>query len=252
METLEDIKWVDTHCHLQLMGDEINEEDISNLEYFIIPGVDVPSSLKAKEFSLTYPEKSYWSAGLHPHEADSLEDIKNELQLLMEEADLIGETGLDYYRNLSSKENQLKNFEFHLDVSKELNKPLIIHCRDSFSDVFDTLSTRETTNPIILHSWTGGRKWTKRFRELDVYFSISGIVTYETAKDLQLSVKEIPMNRLLLETDTPYLTPVPLKGKDNRPNFIAHTASKISNLLEIDEKKLSEITIKNSRELLKR
>ena len=83
-------------------------------------------------------------------------------------------------------------------------------------------------------------------------FSISGIVTYETAKDLQLSVKEIPMNRLLLETDTPYLTPVPLKGKDNRPNFIAHTASKISNLLEIDEKKLSEITIKNSRELLKR
>ena len=74
METLEDIKWVDTHCHLQLMGDEINEEDISNLEYFIIPGVDVPSSLKAKEFSLTYPQKSYWSAGLHPHEADSLED----------------------------------------------------------------------------------------------------------------------------------------------------------------------------------
>ena len=77
METLEDIKWVDTHCHLQLMGDEINEKDITNLEYFIIPGVDVPSSLKAKEFSLSYPEKSYWSAGLHPHEADSLEDIKN-------------------------------------------------------------------------------------------------------------------------------------------------------------------------------
>ena len=84
----------------------------------------------------------------------------------MEEADLIGETGLDYYRNLSSKENQIKNFEFHLDVSKELNKPLIIHCRDSFSDVFDTLSTRETTNPIILHSWTGGNKWTKNLLTL--------------------------------------------------------------------------------------
>ena len=113
MKTLEDIKWVDTHCHLQLMGDEINEQDISNLEYFIIPGVDVPSSLKAKEFSHAYPEKSYWSAGLHPHEADSLENVKSDLQALMMEADLIGETGLDYYRNLSSRENQLRSFEYH-------------------------------------------------------------------------------------------------------------------------------------------
>ena len=77
LETLEDIKWVDTHCHLQLMGDEINEKDISNLEYFIIPGVDIPSSLKAKEFSYAYPEKSYWSAGLHPHEANLFDNVKS-------------------------------------------------------------------------------------------------------------------------------------------------------------------------------
>ena len=119
------------------MGEEINEQDISNLEYFIIPGVDIPTSLKAKEFSLSCPEKSYWSAGLHPHEADSLEDVKSELQSLMMEADLIGETGLDYYRNLSTKENQIRSFEYHIDISKELDKPLIIHCRDSFSDVYD-------------------------------------------------------------------------------------------------------------------
>ena len=123
---------------------------------------------------------------------------------------------------------------------------------DALSDTYDLLVEFNNPSSVILHSWTGGRKWTKRFRELDVYFSISGIVTYETAKDLQLSVQEIPINRLLLETDTPYLTPMPLKGQDNRPNFIEHTASKISSLLNIDEKKLSEITIRNSRELLKR
>ena len=89
----------------------------------------------------------------------------------MEEADLIGETGLDYYRNLSSKENQIINFEFHIDVSKELNKPLIVHCRDSFADVFDTLSSKDTINPIILHSWTGGNKWTKKFIELCLFFN---------------------------------------------------------------------------------
>ena len=106
METLEDIKWVDTHCHLQLMGDEINENDISNLEYFIIPGIDIESSIKARDFSLAYPSKSYWSAGLHPHEADGLEDVKQELLSLMQDSDLIGETGLDYYRNLSSNTSE--------------------------------------------------------------------------------------------------------------------------------------------------
>ena len=251
-ETLEEIKWVDTHCHLQLIGSAINEQDIINLEYFIIPGIDVPSSLKAREFSQTYPEKSYWSAGLHPHEADSLEGIKNELQKLMEEADLIGETGLDYNRNLSSKENQIKNFEFHIDVAKELNKPLIVHCRDSFSDVFDTLSSKDTTNPIILHSWTGGNKWTKKFIELGVYFSISGIVTYDTAHDLQAAVKNIPIDKLLLETDVPYLAPQPFKGKRNNPTYIKYTAAKLAELVDLTPSELSKITITNTNKVMKR
>ena len=251
-ETLEEIKWVDTHCHLQLIGSAINEQDIINLEYFIIPGIDVPSSLKAREFSQTYPEKSYWSAGLHPHEADSLEGIKNELQKLMEEADLIGETGLDYYRNLSSKENQIKNFEFHIDVAKELNKPLIVHCRDSFSDVFDTLSSKDTTNPIILHSWTGGNKWTKKFIELGVYFSISGIVTYDTAHDLQAAVKNIPINKLLLETDVPYLAPHPFKGKINNPTYIKYTGAKLAELVDLAPSELSKVTITNTNKVMNR
>ena len=129
---------------------------------------------------------------------------------------------------------------------------IIVHCRDSFQETYEMLVEFNNTSPVILHSWTGGRKWTKKFIDLGVYFSISGIVTYETAKDLQLSVKEIPLNRLLLETDTPYLTPSPLKGKDNRPNYIEHTAQKISKLLNVNEKELSEITIKNSRNLIKR
>jgi len=252
LETLEDIKWVDTHCHLQLMGDEINEQDISNLEYFIIPGVDIPSSLKAKQFSLAYPEKSYWSAGLHPHEADLLDNVKSDLQALMIEADLIGETGLDYYRNLSSKENQIRSFEYHIDVSKELNKPLIIHCRDSFSDVYETLINKDTTNPIILHSWTGGNKWTKKFIDLDVYFSISGIVTYDTAHDLQSAVKKIPKDKILLETDVPYLAPEPFKGKRNNPTYIKHTGAKLAELIGITPNDLSKITISNTNRVMNR
>ena len=252
LKSFTEIKWVDTHCHLQLLKENLNESNFKNIEFLIIPGVDVKSSSKAKEISSKLDLESYWSAGLHPHDAKLLDTQREDLEKLFIEADLIGETGLDFYRNLSTRDQQRENFLFHMEFSKQLNKPIIIHCRDSFQETYDLLVEYDNSSPAILHSWTGGRKWTKRFRELDVYFSISGIVTYETAKDLQLSIQEIPMNRLLLETDTPYLTPSPVKGKDNRPNFIEHTASKISSLLEIDNKILSEITIENSRELLKR
>ena len=252
LKSFTEIKWVDTHCHLQLLKENLNESNFKNIEFLIIPGVDVKSSSKAKEISSKLDLESYWSAGLHPHDAKLLDTQREDLEKLFIEADLIGETGLDFYRNLSTRDQQRENFLFHMEFSKQLNKPIIIHCRDSFQETYDLLVEYDNSSQAILHSWTGGRKWTKRFRELDVYFSISGIVTYETAKDLQLSVQEIPMNRLLLETDTPYLTPLPVKGKDNRPNFIEHTALKISSLLEIDNKMLSEITIENSRELLKR
>ena len=244
-----EIKWVDTHCHLQLLNKNLDENHFKNIEFLVIPGVDVESSSKAKEISSSLEVESYWSAGLHPHDAKLLDTQRHDLEKLFVEADLIGETGLDFYRNLSTKEEQRENFLFHLEFSKQLNKPIIIHCRDSFQDTYDLLVEFNNPSSVILHSWTGGRKWTKRFRELDVYFSMSGIVTYETAKDLQISVKEIPMNRLLLETDTPYLTPVPLKGKDNRPNFISHTASKISNLLFLSSKIFFSISLLSGESL---
>ena len=121
----QELKWVDTHCHLQLLKHKISEIDFSNIEYLIIPGVDVDSSKKAKEASSSLPIKGYWSAGLHPHDAKKLSTEKEELEVLFSEADLIGETGLDYYRNLSSKDEQKENFKFHLDASKKYKKPIL-------------------------------------------------------------------------------------------------------------------------------
>ena len=150
----QELKWVDTHCHLQLLKHKISEIDFSNIEYLIIPGVDVDSSKKAKEASSSLPIKGYWSAGLHPHDAKKLSTEKEELELLFSEADLIGETGLDYYRNLSSKDEQKENLKFHLDASKKYKKPIIIHCRDSFEDIHSLISQYHGEFPIILHSWT--------------------------------------------------------------------------------------------------
>ena len=246
----QELKWVDTHCHLQLSKNKISEIDFSNIEYLIIPGVDVESSIKAKETSSSLPIKGYWSAGLHPHDAKKLSAQKDELEVLFSEADLIGETGLDYYRNLSTKEEQIENLKFHLDISKKFKKPIIIHCRDSFEDIHNLISQYDGEFPIILHSWTGGKKWTKKFLDLDIYFSISGIVTYETAKDLQLAVEVIPIERMLLETDTPYLTPEPKRGKDNQPSYVSYTANKVAHIKGISLDELSHHTIANTNNVL--
>tara|TARA_B000000475_G_scaffold114645_1_gene92833 strand:- start:1605 stop:2384 length:780 start_codon:yes stop_codon:yes gene_type:complete len=251
-ETLEQFKWVDTHCHLQLTKDKIENLYLDNIEYLIIPGVDIESSLEARDVSLSLDKESYWSAGLHPHEADKFENLKETFDDLFIEADLIGETGLDYYRNLSTKRNQINSLKYHLDVANQLSKPVILHCRDSFSDMFDVLSEGDYKNPIILHSWTGGNRWTKKFIDLDVYFSISGIVTYDTAHDLHSAVCKIPTNRLLLETDIPYLAPKPHKGEVNKPSYIMYTAQKVSELLDVTLEELSSLTISNSNRLLSR
>ncbi len=246
----QEFKWVDTHCHLQLSKHKISEIDFSNIEYLIIPGVDTKSSIKAREVSNSLPINGYWSAGLHPHDAKKMQDEKETLEALFSEAQLIGETGLDYYRNLSSKEEQYKNLKFHLEASKQYKKPIILHCRDSFEDLYNLVEEYQGEFPIILHSWTGGKKWTKRYLDLDIYFSISGIVTYDTAKDLQLSVEEIPLERLLLETDTPYLTPVPKRGEDNQPGYVFYTAQKVADLKGVSLEELSSHTITNTNTLL--
>ena len=129
-------------------------------------------------------------------------------------------------------------------------KPIIIHCRDSFEDIHSLISQYHGEFPIILHSWTGGKKWTKKFLDLDIYCSISGIVTYETAKDLQLSVEEIPIERMLLETDTPYLTPVPKRGEDNQPSYVSYTANKVADIKGVSLDELSHHTIRNSNTVL--
>ena len=243
-------KWVDTHCHLQLADYNLNDLDYASIEYLIIPGVDADSSRKAKDLATQLPVKAYWAAGLHPHDAKNLHEQKDELLTLIRDADLIGETGLDYYRNYSSREEQQENLIFHLELAKELKKPVIIHCRDSFRDTFELLSEYQGEFPVILHSWTGGNNWTKKFIELDVYFSISGILTYETAKDLKLSVKKIPSNRLLVETDTPYLAPGLYKGQLNKPEFVVETAKQLASLKEMTLEELSEVTIRNTNTIL--
>ena len=153
------------------LDETIQRAESHKVKYFFAPAARESEIENLLHHCKVYEGKIYCSIGIHPHYASELKP-KTFDRLLQyakhHKVKAIGETGLDYYRNLSSRENQIRSFEYHIDISKELDKPLIIHCRDSFSDVYDMLRNKDTTNPIILHSLTCGNNWTKKFIDLDI------------------------------------------------------------------------------------
>ncbi len=201
------------------------------------PGIDAETSARSEQISLDHPDRVSWSAGLHPHSASDWPDQEETILELASRANAIGECGLDYYRELAPRDDQRRTFAAHLALASDLDKPVIIHCRDAFRDVYEMLEQAAIGDSAVLHCWTGGPKWTKRFDELGVTFSFAGPVTYTTADTLRLGVAEAPPDRSMVETDSPYLTPEPLRGADNEPANVTLTGSKLAEIwgLSLDE-----------------
>lgn len=189
----------------------------AGVEWVVTPGVDLESSLAAHRLAVEHPDRIRWSAGLHPHEASSWPDQEARLSTLAADAHAVGECGLDFYRNLSPREDQIAAFRAQLQLARDLGKPSIIHCRDAFADVYAILEDMAMGEKAVLHCWTGGPRWTRRFRDLDVVFSFAGPVTFETGDTVRRGAAEAPPDRTIVETDTPYLTPPPNRRDPNEP-----------------------------------
>lgn len=233
--------WVDTHAHLFLMEDEpdrvLDRARDAGVDWLLCPGVDAASSRRSRALADRLPDRVLWSAGLHPHSAADWPAAADEIAELALDADAIGECGLDWYRNLASREDQVLAFREQLDLAADLDKPVIVHCRDAFRDVFEMLAEADLGARAVLHCWTGGPKWTKRFRELDVTFSFAGPLTYPTGETLRLAARHAPRDRTMLETDSPYLTPEPLRGRANEPANVSLIGAALGQVwgVEIDE-----------------
>nr|WP_252837508.1 TatD family hydrolase [Buchnera aphidicola] len=164
----------------------------------------------------------------------------------------MGETGLDFFYQKKNKKEQEKLFYKHIYVSKENNKPLIIHSRNSKNKTLKILKSKQAENcKGVLHSFNEDWEMASKLLDLNLYISISGIVTFKNSNTLREVVKKIPLNRLLIETDSPFLTPVPHRGKKNQPSYVYYIAKFISNLIKIDIEELSYITKKNFYKLFK-
>lgn len=218
--------WVDTHCHLFLAEEPatvlLDRAATAGVDWVVCPGVDLETSLAARLLATEYGSRVRWSAGLHPDDATAWEATSARLRSLAVEADAVGECGLDYYRNLSDPGVQRAAFAAQLAMAAELGKPVIVHCRDAFADVYRAVESVGLGEAVVLHCWTGGPKWTRRFADLGVTFSFAGPVTFPTGDTVRRAAAVVPPERTMVETDTPFLTPPPHRSDGNEPaNVVA-------------------------------
>ncbi len=247
--------FVDSHCHLNYKGLVEQQSDV--LQRARDAGVGAMLNISTREcewdavIGLAERESDVWaSVGIHPHEADA--HVGMDAAKLISKAQNprvigIGETGLDYYYDHSDRAQQRTGFREHIAASRETGLPLIVHTRDAEDDTAEILADEmgKGAYPGVIHCFTASAEFGRKALDLSLYISISGIVTFKNAKDLQAVAQEIPPDRLLIETDSPFLAPVPHRGQSCEPAFVASTAQFIANLRGVSVEELAEQSTDN-------
>lgn len=246
---------IDTHAH---MDDKAFESDLAYvLENAKREGVkaiiSVSESVESSKRALFISQESDIlrpAVGCHPQYADSLNDTA-ELEKLASDPHVvaIGETGLDFYKNFSIKENQFKAFEFQISLAKKLGKPLSVHCRDAHKECYEMLKSSGTTG--VMHCYSGSRDMVDKFIEIGFYISFAGPITFKNALNLQQVMLCVPKDKLLVETDSPVLSPHPHRGERNEPSRLQLIVSKIAELLNISVQDVIDLTTQNAKRVFK-
>ena len=249
---------IDSHCHLDhepLLSDLTNVLQRSKnvgIEKLLTISTSFESFSRVKEL-VNKDEMIYGTIGIHPHESSTniitaneiIDNLKNNEKIIG-----IGETGLDFYYNNSEKDKQIASFKEHIQASIKTNVPLIVHSRNAEDETFEILNQYKEENiKILMHCFTGSKEFSGKLLSLNSYFSASGIITFKNSVDLQETFKSIPNENNLIETDNPFLAPVPNRGKKNEPSFINFTAEKLAEIKNISKKELIEITTNNFNKL---
>ncbi len=246
---------VDSHCHLEY--DSFAAEGDAVVERARAAGVGVCVTIGTK--LATFPKTravaekydNVWcSVGVHPHDAavEPLTDAKTLVELTKHPKVVgIGETGLDYYYDHAPQAEQATNFLIHIDAAQETQLPLIIHTRDAEDDTIAILEEKLKKGPFtgVLHCFTGSAKLAEAGLRLGLYVSASGIITFKNSESLREVFREVPLDRLLVETDAPYLAPIPHRGKRNEPSFVTHTAAMLASLKGVSVEEIARITTEN-------
>jgi TatD DNase family protein len=247
------MKWVDTHCHLQLDGrpPQVLLDRAPEVEWLVVPGVDLESSIAALRLFQDHRQRISATVGLHPHDATRWGEEGDDLADLAVEACAVGETGLDFYRDLSPRQAQRDCFAAQIDLAATLHLPLVVHCRDAFDTVFDMLERAGVGERTILHCWTGGPRWTRRFLDLGCTFSYAGPIAFPTGDTVRRGAALVPPGRALVETDTPFLTPPPHRGEPNEPAWVGLVGAALAQVWGMTTAEVAEATSANAARIFR-
>ena len=249
---------IDSHCHLdhEPMYSDLNNVILRSKESGvkkILTICTTKDSFKKITDIVEFDTMIYGTCGIHPHETSKdivtkqeiIKNVKNNKKIIA-----IGESGLDFYYNHSDRTNQITSFKTHIEASIDLNIPIIVHSRNAENETYDILKNYIKYKPkILMHCFTGSSEFAYKLLTLDSYFSASGIITFKNSNDLRDTFKIIPNDKLLIETDSPYLAPVPHRGKKNEPSFIKHTLEKLAQVKNVEISSIEKITSNNFNSL---
>jgi TatD DNase family protein len=240
--------WIDTHCHLQLDGRSPVDllARAVNVDWVVVPGVDADSSAAAARLADQHPDRVVFTAGLHPHDAQRWPAEQEQIVALAASAAAVGETGLDFYRNLSPPDLQRQAFKDHISLAQALDRPLIVHCRDAFEAVHEHIEAAAIGPNTVLHCWTGGPRWTMRFLDLGCTFSFAGPVAFETGDTVRRGAALVPPERALVETDTPFLAPPPHRHEQNEPAWVELVGLALAQVWSMDPRDVESHTTANA------
>ena len=246
---------IDTHCHLddeRLIGDEaqVLQRAIEfGVETMVTIGTDEKTSAVAAQIASRHPGKVFHTVGAHPSDVDRFgEGELTEVERLARETGpkAIGEIGLDYYHS-SDRNKQAVVFERMIGLARELSLPIVIHDRDAHEDIYRILLEKAKGLKIMMHCYSAGPGFVDRFMELGCLFSIAGPVTFKNGQEHRDAVAKIPLDRLVVETDSPYLTPMPYRGQRNEPAYVKFTAEKVAEVKGISLEEVARTTTQNAK-----
>lgn len=258
----------DTHCHLNLPDFEFDLDEViqaarqAGVQKILVPGIDLPSSIRAVELAEQYPGFINAAVGIHPNYSTSRDDdFLDDFRRLMENSSVvaIGEIGLDYYRDFSDQCTQIKTFKSMLSLAQEFAKPVCLHQRESGEDMLEALTewyqglvddqSPLGMRPGVFHSFGGDAEIMVWAEKHEFYLGLSGFVTYKKSVELKKRLFEINANKMVIETDAPYITPEPLRGKRNEPANLKFTVESIAGFLGEEPKLIEQVTSQNAKQL---
>ena len=247
---------IDSHCHLDYsnlydqLDDVIKRAEYNQVKCLLTICTTLESFERIKLIINKY-ENIFGTFGIHPHETKRFKNVDSKfifnLKKKYKKIIGIGETGLDFYYNYSDQEIQKKSFIEHIRVASELDIPIIVHSREAEDDTYEILKSEKKNSDlkILIHCFTGSKEFAKKLLDINCYISISGIITFNNSIELSNTVSNIPIENLLVETDAPYLAPIPYRGKFNEPSYIVHTIEKLSQIKKLPKKNVIDITTNN-------